>query len=108
MLRNCCQPCDFLMLLLFHLFIGLQDFSLFGEILSHLHDLVHVLVFEVNHLLESVLVHVYHLHVLAEVLMLILLLLILIWSAHVWNRLLVLLVRLLLVIESLLGVIGKF
>lgn len=50
-----------------HLFVGLKDLPFFGEILPHVHYLVHIVTLEVDYLLEGFLVHVNHLHILREV-----------------------------------------
>ena len=55
-----------------HGLIGVHDLSLLGKVLPHLHDLVHVLVLELNNLLKRLLVHSDHLHILLVVLVLLL------------------------------------
>lgn len=64
MLGHSRQSVNFLMLLMLHRFICGEYLTFFGEVLSHVHDLVHVLIFKVYNLLESFLVHIDHLHVL--------------------------------------------
>ena len=58
------EALDLPLLLIPHLFIGLQNLSFLHEILSHLHYLVHVLILELNYLRKCLLVHIDHLHVL--------------------------------------------
>jgi len=58
------EALDLPLLLIPHLLIGLEDLSFLHEVLSHLHDLVHVLILELNDLRKGLLVHIYHLHVL--------------------------------------------
>ena len=71
-LRHSHQALYLVLLLVAHSLVSIHDLTLLGEVLTHLHHLVHVLVLELDDLLEGLLVHSYHLHVLLVVLVLLL------------------------------------
>lgn len=64
------QPGYLIPLLFLHLLVSLEYFALLGKALSHLDDLLHVLILEVYDFREGFLVHLNHLHVSCHVLML--------------------------------------
>lgn len=100
MLSDSCKPLYLAGLLMPHVLINLQNLSFFCEILSHIHYLLHVLVFKVNNLLESFLVHVDHLEIFGKV-HLLPLRLILLWGLLLIRKLLL---RIIALWNSLLGV----
>lgn len=71
-LRHSHQALYLILLLVAHGFVGVHDLPFLDDVLSHMHDLIHVLVLELYDLLESLLVHSDHLHVLLVMLVLLL------------------------------------
>ncbi len=62
-LRDSHQTLDFITLLISHGLIGLKDFTLLDKVFPHLHDLVHILIFELDNFLKGFLIHINHLEI---------------------------------------------